>query len=191
MLQACSRPPAPQEACSFVQNPDLQRVSWKGKLPIRLYLHNSVPVDAYKAIDRAIAEYNLNVAGGVEVFRIIARDVGGDLDPEKDGYSMLYWFNSWDPAKKSEQARTTIYWTGNEIFEADIRVNAHDFTYSYGQAVNGGEVDLDSLLVHELGHVLGLKHNPTHGSVMNFSLDRGQDRRLLGSVDQTNLKCEY
>ena len=149
-----------------------------------------MPSEAYAAIDKAIGEYNARL-GGREIFKIVARGVDGDLNPANDGYSMIYWFNSWDPTRKTEQARTTIYWTGNEIFEADIRINAHDFTFGYGENMNSTEVDLNSLITHELGHILGLAHNATHGSVMNFSLDQGQDRRVLGAVDMTNLKCEY
>lgn len=191
LTQACSRPLNPQDSCNFVQNPELQRVSWNKRLPVKLYIHESVPREAYPAIDRAIREYNLRLGNGGEIFRIVARGVSGDLNPRKDGYSIMYWFNTWDPAKKSEQARTTIYWTGTEIFEADIRVNAADFKYYYGENTNFSEVDLTSLLVHELGHALGLGHTVTSGSVMNFTLDEGQNRRKLGESDLANLRCEY
>lgn len=191
--QACSRPQSPEPSCNFVQNPEQQRVSWQKHLPIKLYVHESVPSSAYAAIDRAINEYNQKLGGGQEIFRIIARNVGGDLNPRKDGTSMIYWFTSWDPNRDTEQARTTIYWSGTEIFEADIRINADpdNFSYYYGEDSNISGVDLMSLLVHELGHVLGLAHNATSGSVMNFTLDNGQERRKLGELDLTSLKCEY
>jgi hypothetical protein len=190
-VQACSRPLKPQESCAFVQNPELQRVSWKDHLPLKLYLHNSVPVSAYDAIKRAVAEYNSRLGGGREIFRIEAYGVDGPMDPRRDGYSIVYWFSNWDPSRPTEQARTTIYWTGAEIFEADIRINAANFSYYMGENANFPNIDLDSLLVHELGHALGLAHNVTHGSVMNITLDDGQVRRDLGDVDLTNLKCEY
>lgn len=191
LMQACSRPLPPQQSCNFVQNPELQRVSWHGRLPVRLYLHKSVPSDAYQAIDRAITEYNATLGGGQEVFKVEARGVDGALDPQRDGYSMIYWFDTWDANKPTEQARTTIYWSGSEIFEADMRINAHNFTFNYGTETSFGNVDLDSLVLHELGHVLGLAHNPATGSVMNVTLDNGQVRRKLGNVDMSSLKCEY
>jgi len=189
--QACSRRLPPQESCNFVQNPELQRVSWDNHVPVKLYVHESVPVEAYPALDRAINEYNIKLGGGREIFKIIARGTSGALDPKRDGYSMIYWFKSWDSTRKTEQARTTIYWTGSEIFEADIRINAANFSYSLGENTNPTEVDFVSLLVHELGHVLGLGHTLTSGSVMNFSLDEGQDRRHLSDGDLTSLRCEY
>lgn len=191
LAQACSRPLPPEEACNFVQNPEQQRVSWNKKLPVRFYIHESVPKEAYSAIDRAVEEYNQRLAGGKEVLRIIARGSSGDLSPEKDGYSIIYWFKTWDDDRKTEQARTTIYWSGAQIFEADIRINADDFEYFFDEATPVSHVDLTSLLVHEFGHALGLAHNVTHGSVMNLSLAEGQERRKLSDTDLSSLRCEY
>ena len=189
--QACSRRLNPEDSCDFVQNPEMQRVSWGGHVPVKLYIHESVPTEAYPALDKAIKEYNLKLGGGREIFKIIARGTTGSTAPQRDGYSTIYWLKSWEANRKSEQARTTIYWTGSEIFEADIRINAANFSYSMGENLNPTEVDLPSLVVHELGHVLGLGHTVTSGSVMNFSLDEGQDRRTLSDGDMASLKCEY
>lgn len=190
-MQACSRPLPPQASCNFVQNPEQQRVSWKTRLPVKLYIHNSVPVNAYSSLDQAVAEYNQKVGAGREIFRIVARGVDGAAEPRKDGNSVIYWLNTWDPNKPTEQARTTIYWSGVQIFESDIRINAKNFSYYMGDATSFNNLDLTSLMVHELGHALGLAHNNGNGSVMNFSLDEGQDRRKLSSADISNLDCEY
>ncbi|HWZ87350.1 MAG TPA: matrixin family metalloprotease [Polyangiaceae bacterium] len=45
-----------------------------------------------------------------------------------------------------------------EIWDSDIEVNAVDEPFSVGDATPGA-VDLDSLLTHEAGHLLGLAHN--------------------------------
>ncbi len=191
-MQACSRTLPPQEGCNFVQNPEQQRVSWKSRLPVKLFVHNSVPTEAYAAIDRAVAEYNNTLGGGKEIFRIVAKGADGELNPKKEGTSMIYWFSTWDVNKPTEQARTTIYWSGVQIFEADIRINAMNFQFNVDDtAASFSNLDLQSLLVHELGHGLGLAHNAANGSVMNFSLNEGQDRRKLGATDVSSLHCEY
>ncbi len=190
-MQACSRPLPPQESCNFVQNSELQRVSWKNNVPVKLYLHNSVPTEAYAAIDRAIMEFNTRLGGGREVFKIVGRGATGEADAKKDGFSVIYWLKTWDPKKPTEQARTTIYWAGSQIFEADLRINASTFEYYFGSDTSFSSVDLDSLLVHELGHILGLAHSPKEGSVMNATLNHGQVRRTLDDKDLQSLNCEY
>jgi hypothetical protein len=188
LLPACARQLKPEESCGFVQNSQQQRLSWNSKVPVQIYIHSSVPVEAYGSIDRAVAEYNAKFSR--EMVRIVAKGVSGPTEPERDGYSTIYWMGSWDPEKPSEQARTTIYWSGVEIFEADIRVNAK-FSYYFEADTNISGVDFTSLLVHEFGHVLGLAHNVTSGSVMNFELQQGLDRRTVSPVDMAGLKCEY
>jgi hypothetical protein len=187
--QACSRKLNPQDSCNFVQNPELQRISWKSEGPVPLYVHESLPPEDYPSLQRAIAQYNH--AFGREVFRVIAWGVNSPSAPGRDGYSTIFKMHTWDPNKQMEQARTTIYWAGAQIYEADIRLNAADFQFYPGTATTFSEVDLESIFVHELGHVLGLAHNVTSGSVMNFSLNDGQVRRDLGSMDIQSLHCEY
>jgi hypothetical protein len=193
LLAGCSRPLKPQDACNFVRNDQQQRVSWKGHLPIKIALHTSVPTEAYDAIDRAVLEYKNTLGHGTQdIFQIVQRGVGGELNPQQDGVSMIYWFNTWDPARPFEQARTTIYWSGNQITEADMRINGStDFQFNYGTTTSFSDLDLDSLVLHELGHVLGLAHNPANGSIMNVTLDNGQDRRDIGAIDEASLSCEY
>lgn len=53
------------------------------------------------------------------------------------------------------------------------------------------KVDFESLIVHELGHVVGLGHNEEEGSVMKRKLSKGRIRRGLSSVDLNSLFCGY
>lgn len=178
----------PQNTCNFVQNVDQQRVSWKGELPVHLRVHKSVPLEAKPAIERALSMYKQVL--GKEIFVIDTWGVEGPDVPEKDGNSTIYWMSQWEPERSKEQARTTLYWNGDQIYEADIRVNAANFRFNFSPD-SSPQIDLESLMIHELGHVLGLTHDPTRGSVMNFSLDEGQLRRHLGVIDLASLHCEY
>src|SRR5438045_1731762 len=93
LLGACSRKFNPEPSCNFVQNSDLQRVSWNSATPVHLYMHKSLPLTQYpemeKIIREAVAEWNTTV--GHEVIRIEAFNVAGSDVPQKDGYSMMYW----------------------------------------------------------------------------------------------------
>ncbi len=192
-FQGCGRKKKPQDSCGFVPSLENQRVAWPSrKLPIKLFIHESVPPEAYAALDEAVKEYNTRLSRPEgDVFQVFARGVKDEGQPVKDGNSTIYWQSDWDPAQTTEQARTTIYWSGSEIFEADMRINAKNFSFFTSLSAEIAGVDLTSLLVHELGHMLGLAHNDSPGSVMNFSLDEGQNRRHLSGLDFNNLKCEY
>ncbi len=183
------RPPVGENSCNFVQNVELQRVSWKRELPVHLYVHQSVPQDAYPAIQRAIDDYS-NVLGR-KMFVVDDWNADGPDTPEKDGRSTIYWMSQWEPERAREQARTTLYWNGNQIYEADIRINAANFRFNLTFTSPLSSIDLESLMIHEFGHVLGLTHDTTIGSVMNFSLNEGQIRHEFGSVDLASLHCEY
>lgn len=190
---ACSRKFAAQPACNFVQNSDLQRVSWNESTPVKLFIHKSMPLERYpqmeSVIREAVADWNRNA--GREMIRIEAFGVSGDAVPKKDGYSLVYWLDTWEASAKNEQARTTIYWSGSQIYEADMRINGKDFSYYVGHDTSFVGVDFKSLFIHELGHVLGLAHNATSKSVMNVSLNVGQERREISKIDDESLHCEY
>jgi hypothetical protein len=50
-------------------------------------------------------------------------------------------------------------------------------------AVGAGQYDFETILTHELGHALGLGHNPGGGSVMHGTLTAGVARRELAVAD--------
>ena len=52
-------------------------------------------------------------------------------------------------------------------------------------------VDFESLIAHELGHVLALGHNDVRGSIMNTSLALGVKRRGLRKIELDSLLCGY
>lgn len=76
--------------------------------------------------------------------------------------------------------------TDSEYFElvhGDILVNFRDFEYFADD--NSKTFDLLTVMLHEMGHLLGLPHsnNPTIPSVMSPYLDRGEKRRDLTQHD--------
>jgi hypothetical protein len=187
MLCACQRALPPQEACGFYQN-EGQRVVWR-QLPIHLTVDKNVPNYALQPLYAAVAEYNTRALDGREVFRI----VGYGFDAETgvaDGYNVIDWRSSWDASMPDEEAKTHIMFQGNELYDADILVNAFSFNFDTSSP-SYSYVDLESLFIHELGHSLGLNHTKEAGSVMNPILNPYQVRRTLGDVDISHLHCGY
>jgi poly(3-hydroxybutyrate) depolymerase len=186
-LQACGVKPAPEESCNFVQNADMQRVSWGGGTPVVMYIDESVPAVYRDAVKRAAATWNNDI--GREVIKI-----GGVTKmngPSQDGANVIYFLDAWEAERTNEQARTTVYWAGTRIYEADIRVNNRDFNFFWGSDPVSGRVDIESLILHEMGHVLGLGHSVTAKSVMAKSLPSATLRRDLSADDLSSIRCEY
>lgn len=200
-LSSCS--PKPQNDCGFVQNIYGQRIAWKTQSTVKIYLSSNVPPELKPAINRAAATWDNQV--GHKVIEII--DDGGavGLAPSRDQKNAIYFLSEWESDRSSEQGRTSVYWAGDQIQEADIRINASNFSYydqnsqvlvgSYalkksGQTARDG-YSFEALLLHEMGHLLGLKHRDEAPSVMATHLAAFTDRVALGTVDQASITCEY
>lgn len=191
-LQACGRKIDPETSCNFVQNSSMQRVSWNEDIPVRIYVHKSVPAEHHQAIRDAALAWNVKL--GKTIIEIEGFNIDGPAVPKRDSYSMIYWLTEWEENRSTEQARTTVYWSGTRIYEADIRINEKDFDFFSGDEPDSSSVDMLKLMIHEFGHVLGLSHNESTHSVMKSSLATGvnNDRRdVVGPVDISSLECEY
>ncbi len=198
-LSSCS--PKPQNDCGFVQNIYGQRISWKAKSPVKLYIHSSVPSELRPAIYRAAATWDGQI--GKKVFEISEDSSQLGSFPARDQKNTIYFLPDWESDKTSEQGRTSVYWAGDEIQEADIRINAADFSYydqnsqlltgsarlkQQGRTVTDG-YSFEALMLHEMGHFLGLKHR--EGTVMATHLAAFVNRTQLVGADQEAVTCEY
>ena len=188
MLNACAAKPMPEKSCNFVQNSDQQRVSWGSQVPVVLYIDSSVPNEYFDDIKSAAATWNADI--GREAIKI-GGYVDSKSDPAQDGHNIIYYLHTWESDKSNEQARTTVYWAGDRIYEADVRINAKDFTFSSGNSLEPSRVDMQSLILHEFGHVLGLAHSVATQSVMARSLPNDIMRRSLALSDEDSIRCEY
>lgn len=190
VLPGCA--PKEQKDCGFVQNVYNQRISWKGKMPILLSIHSSVPPELHESIRRAVTKWE--AAAGHPLFQIDSSAPNLSATPVRDNRNVIYFMDTWDPGKETEQGRTSVHWIGDEIMEADVRVNAKNFTFysdTYGDPKGSKAVNFEALVIHELGHVLGLRHRDNEGSVMETYLSSQSDRITISSVDQQAVKCEY
>lgn len=187
LIQACA--PKSQSDCGFVQNSYGERVSWKSEGPVTMRIHESVPAEYVAAIQSAADTWERSV--GHKLFIIDINRVAGPIAPHKDGTNIIYFMDTWEANRSTEQARTSIYWNGDQIAEADIRVNAKDFRFYWNGGKTAAAVNFEALILHEMGHVLGLKHKDSGGSVMATYLPSGVDRTQLSSTDLSDIRCEY
>lgn len=172
----CALPPASEIQCGFALNSYHQRVSWKGQ-QISVTVDNSFYPEYEQATKNAINTWNQAIGRQVLVYQ------GKSNNPK------IYFVPNWTAAKNIE-GWTTILWNDTIIKDYSIQINNNNFFFSVVYYWNG--VDLESLILHELGHVLGLVHVPDETpSVMNQYLAVAQVRRTLYEIDIKNVRCEY
>lgn len=177
-----------QPACGFVQTASGARVSWKNNLPVKVYISSSWPRDYFSVVERAAASWNEST--GRNLLKIVSSG-SVSSQPMRDHRNGLYWMNTWPANKSNQQAVTTLYYSGGVPYDADIKVDAHYFTYFDDEWPDKGEYHLTSLLVHELGHLLGLAHAYTPRTVMSPFLYPFDRRVELTPEDFKAIKCEY
>ena len=200
-LTSCS--PTPQKDCGFVQNIYGQRIAWKLRQPVRIYVDTSVPKELRPALYRAAKTWEDQA--GRRLFEFIEDSTDLSRTPSRDSKNAIYFLSNWESDRTSEQGRTSVYWAGDQIQEADIRINGADFGY-YDQDTQSlvGSATLrqqgltprdgysfEALLLHELGHFLGLKHREGGSTVMATHLAAYTNRTQLSQTDQESIRCEY
>lgn len=188
-MQACSARLPEEPSCNFVRNSQAQRVSWSSNEPMLLYIDQSVPQSYVFAIESAADKWN--ISANRTLIKVLNSD-RGEAYPSKDGISKIYFMDTWDANRPTEQARTTVHWRGSVLQEADIRINLKNFDYFLDiSAYNSNAVHFESLVLHEIGHALGLAHNESDKSVMQTSLGQGSIRDTVGAEDLSSITCEY
>jgi hypothetical protein len=180
---------AAETDCGFVQNAYGQRVSWKKNIPVTLQIHKSYPPEYTEVLTRAAQHWN--EAAGMILLRVVPASASVGEKAARDATNTIHWQLEWPEASKNQQAVTNLHWRLNQLIEADISVDQKYFNFYVDRAVSPFDVHLESLLIHEMGHVLGLKHRSTVPSVMWAVLNGAVERDTLSAADRETIKCEY
>lgn len=180
---------AAQDDCGYLQNEFGQRVSWKSHLPVEFFISQSIPTELHQDIVDAAEVWNQ--AAGKTILKINLTQPSAIEDSSSDAKNTVTGSLNWDESKSTQQAISIVKYRGVLISESDIRVNLKDFVYYSKEPQNSKQVHFGSLLVHELGHSLGLKHGLVKPTVMWSMLPSTLIRTKLSNRDTTSLECEY
>ncbi len=224
VIVGCGESLTPQDSCNFVTNSEQQRVSWNNKTVTFRFNstvpedYRQAIFEAAQVWNNAIGGKkrilfaNEYAEAGEPTVIFDARDTSQDnhSDPsrknfeETDSQNIIYFLDEWVSDDSTEQAKAFIFHQSAQILESDIIVNnmagPSEFgIHAFSAGDNNGEIergrtDIQSLFIHEFGHVLGLDHAFVSGSVsvMAEALSRGEaGRRELKDFDLNSLSCEY
>lgn len=110
--------------------------------------------------------------------------------------TMNIWFqtSNWFEDKESALAIATTGSIGDEIVDADILFNNFGFDWYPDSPLAIGIFDFESVLIHELGHFIGIPHislvdDPY--SVMNPTISSNLEKRLLSLFDLQTVRYKY
>lgn len=158
------------------------------KLPVYFYPHKDIPESKYPAIEQATRFWNGNL--GFQIFDFLEIPLENPQDTT-DGDNTIYWDASKIPPGSDGKATYRRFSDGTlgEQMECDITVNSYSFGTPEYKA--DGSIDLRDkgiellkwLMIHELGHCLGLGHNLDDTNVMfpiaGRSITQADKRQVL------------
>jgi hypothetical protein len=138
-------------------------IVWNGS-EVAYFIDDDVPLGLLPAEFQAAVVRAFGAWEGVDCTKVRAKNFGWRRGPASsgDGISSISWVHEGWPAANSAGARTDLVveqrggrWS---IVEADIFLNAQDYEWTVEAASDASVKSLSPILLHEVGHVLGLSH---------------------------------
>jgi len=122
--------------------------------------------------------------------------VGYDPNQEDKNQNIVLWVT--DSSQWTHEpgilalTRLTFGACSGLIYDADIEINAADFTFSADPTPPDGTIDLENTLTHEIGHFLGLDHSyDFHATMFPQAPEAETSKRDLDEDDINGLCCLY
>jgi len=167
---------------------------WSQSYPIPLYFHESFPTEYIPIFKNAMARWESTLQQSL--FTLQAEVIVSSVIPDpSDKKNVIYWITTTNTnLASSEQGRVefSLNSINDQILEADMLINATftNFQFFTDTPRTTNDVHLESLFIHELGHMLGLKHSTSETSVMKRRLKAKEQRINITSEDVSQFHCK-
>lgn len=122
-------------------------------------------------------------------------------DQKPDSKNLIIWRNTWPPpgvtdatiTKDMPAVTTVIYNTDTGVIvDADIDLNGHNFFWTSSDDPSEVATDVQNIITHEIGHLLGLGHTAEKEASMFESTHQGElKKRSLHADDELGLCKVY
>lgn len=147
-------------------------------LPLKLYVSPSFPTDYMQGLESAAAEINRD-REYIQIGKI-------PTENSRNYVNEIYLVDSWKRESPSELAITTVSWNATgSILETDLLINSQYYNFR-----EDGH-SFRRLMVHELLHALGMKHqNDDMWGIMYPYTIANIDQKMT-EREYKNLECAY
>ena len=112
---------------------------------------------------------------------------------QKNANIVLFRDDEWPyPGSEDALAFTHLLFNADtgELWDSDLEINSFEYQFSTGSPVTSN--DLDSMLTHEVGHMLGLGHTLVKNATMYAQYTEGTDTlRTLAADDLAGICATY
>ena len=154
-----------------------------------------------QAAEKALLEWSDLPCGGADQVASIAFSQLDDItcddaeynDGDKNANGIVFQNTKWVyTSEDNNVAKTTVTFDADtgEILDADIEINQANNNLTVSDEVI--EYDLQSILTHEIGHLIGLDHSPDSDATMYASYEPGTvDQRSLSPDDMEAVCAAY
>ena len=139
--------------------------------PVRTWASTPVPVRVYTAGNASVTDGDggvTAVVNAVKAWNVVSSSSTNQQAVRGQAPATITLNNNGKICNGSCLAATlTGYYTGNTIYDADVYTTTrYPFFSSRESDGCSGEYDIDGVMVHEVGHVIGLGHSNVAGATM-------------------------